>query len=245
MLNFFFISQAPLFQSPIPSLSSFLHHSPLSTPPWQPISITPLHSRGITIHHRPPFNFQLFPPSKTSQFFTQHSKSILNQSALYLPNQSLKLRFKPVFFKETHCRRPAFPTLKSQKFSPFERASKLQGRFSISYPPNPKPLSLISLLHMPKTRGGHTSAPRASRYHTRRASATPVAPTQIPPRVLLQRKPRLQSQESPLEHLGIHSLSLLPPGALDPARPLRATQIADPKHFMSRHILITLFCATD
>ncbi|RVW83064.1 hypothetical protein CK203_040717 [Vitis vinifera] len=58
---------------------------------------------------------------------------------------------------------------------------------------------------MPKTRGGHTSAPQSSeraapvrapldapphladsasqsRYHTRRASATPVAPTQIPPR---------------------------------------------------------------
>ncbi|RVW61101.1 hypothetical protein CK203_045811 [Vitis vinifera] len=120
---------------------------------------------------------------------------------------------------------------------------------------------------MPKTRGGYTSAPQSSqraapmrapldasphladsapqsRYHTRRASATPVAPTQIPPRVLLQRKPRLQSQESPLEHLGIHSLSLLPPGALDLAHPLRATQIADPEHFMSRHILITLFCAS-
>ena len=58
---------------------------------------------------------------------------------------------------------------------------------------------------MPKTRGGHPSAPQSSeraapvrapldapphladsasqsRYHTRRASATPVAPTQIPPR---------------------------------------------------------------
>ena len=58
---------------------------------------------------------------------------------------------------------------------------------------------------MPKTRGGHTSAPQSSqraapmrapldappyladsapqsRYHTRRASATLVAPTQIPPR---------------------------------------------------------------
>ncbi|KAL6332974.1 hypothetical protein AAG906_019989 [Vitis piasezkii] len=66
-----------------------------------------------------------------------------------------------------------------------------------------------------------------SRYHTRRASATPMAPTQIPPR----------------EHLGIHSLSRHPPGALDPVRPLRATQIADPKHFMSSHILSTLLCA--
>ncbi|RVW12154.1 hypothetical protein CK203_098545 [Vitis vinifera] len=120
---------------------------------------------------------------------------------------------------------------------------------------------------MPKTRGGHTSAPQSSeraapvrapldapphladsasqsRYHTRRASATPVAPTQIPLGVLLQRKPRLQSQESPLEHLGIHSLSRHPPDALDPARLLRATQIAGPKHFMSRHILSTLFCAS-
>ena len=58
---------------------------------------------------------------------------------------------------------------------------------------------------MPKTRGGYTSAPQSSqraapvwvpldapphlpnsapqsRYHTRRASATPMAPTQIPPR---------------------------------------------------------------
>ncbi|RVW27092.1 hypothetical protein CK203_098969 [Vitis vinifera] len=118
---------------------------------------------------------------------------------------------------------------------------------------------------MPKTRGGYTSAPQSSQR------AAPVrAPLDAPPHllilplradtirgehlprlwpllrfhlgVLLQRKPRLQSQESPLEHLGIHSLSLLPPGALDPARPLRATQIADREHFMSRHILITLFC---
>ncbi|RVX05623.1 hypothetical protein CK203_027294 [Vitis vinifera] len=85
------------------------------------------------------------------------------------------------------------------------------------------------------------SAPQ-SRYHTRRASATSVAPPQIPPRILLQRKPRLQSQESPPEHLGIHSLSLLPPGALDPACPLRATPIADRETFMSRHISITLLC---
>ncbi|KAL6315149.1 hypothetical protein AAG906_037381 [Vitis piasezkii] len=95
---------------------------------------------------------------------------------------------------------------------------------------------------MPKTRGGHTSAPR--RYHTRRASPHLWPLLRFHLGVLLQRKPRLQSQESPLEHLGIHSLSLLPPGALGPARPLRATQIADPEHFMLRHILITLFCAS-
>ena len=62
--------------------------------------------------------------------------------------------------------------------------------------------------------------------------------------VLLQKEPRLQSQETHPEHLGIHSLNLLPPGALEPARPLRATPIADREHFMSRHILITLFCAS-
>ncbi|RVW65009.1 hypothetical protein CK203_062555 [Vitis vinifera] len=117
---------------------------------------------------------------------------------------------------------------------------------------------------MPKTRGGYTSAPQSSqraapvrapldapphlpdsapqsRYHTRRASVTPVPLLRFHLGVLLQRKPRLQSPESPLEHLGIHSLSLLPPSALDPAHPSRATQIADPEHFMSRHILITLF----
>ena len=58
-----------------------------------------------------------------------------------------------------------------------------------------------------------------------------VYETRTPP---LQRKPRLQSQESPPEHLRIHSLSLLPPGALDPACPLRATPIADRETFMSR-----------
>ncbi|RVW67206.1 hypothetical protein CK203_063629 [Vitis vinifera] len=61
--------------------------------------------------------------------------------------------------------------------------------------------------------------------------------------VLLQRRPRLQSPESLPEHLKIHSLSLLPPGALSsPVSPLRATPIADREHSMSRHILITLFC---
>ena len=61
--------------------------------------------------------------------------------------------------------------------------------------------------------------------------------------VLLQRRPRLQSQESPLEQLEIHSLSLLPPNALSsPARPLRATPIAEREHSMTRHILVTMFC---
>ena len=77
--------------------------------------------------------------------------------------------------------------------------------FSISALPNPKPLSLISLFHYAydprRTYLSSQSSERAasvrapldapphladsasqSRYHTRRASATPVAPTQIPPR---------------------------------------------------------------
>ncbi|RVW63663.1 hypothetical protein CK203_056939 [Vitis vinifera] len=118
---------------------------------------------------------------------------------------------------------------------------------------------------MPKTRGGSTTASQSSqraapvraplaapshlpdfapqsRYHTRRASATSVAPSQFRLGVLLQREPRLQTQETPPEHLGIHSLSLLPPGAVDPACPLRAIQIADRETFMSRHISITLLC---
>ena len=61
--------------------------------------------------------------------------------------------------------------------------------------------------------------------------------------VLLQRRPRLQSQERPPKQLEIPSLSLLPPDALSsPARPLRATPIAEREHSMMRHILITMFC---
>ncbi|RVW22608.1 hypothetical protein CK203_109493 [Vitis vinifera] len=104
---------------------------------------------------------------------------------------------------------------------------------------------------MSQTRGGFTSAPQSSqratpvwapldapphlpdsapqrKYHTRRAVATPVALLRFHLGVFLQRRPRLQSQESPPEHLEIHSLSLLLPGALpSPAHPLRATPIAD------------------
>ncbi|RVW32414.1 hypothetical protein CK203_109268 [Vitis vinifera] len=106
---------------------------------------------------------------------------------------------------------------------------------------------------MPKTRGGHTSAPQSSER------AAPVrAPLDAPPHladsalradtirgehlphlwpllrfhlgVLLQRKPRLQSQESPLEHLGIHSLSLLPPGPR-PSSPIEGNSDCRSKAF--------------
>ncbi|RVW28600.1 hypothetical protein CK203_100875 [Vitis vinifera] len=86
---------------------------------------------------------------------------------------------------------------------------------------------------MPKTRGGHTSAPQSSeraapvrapldapphladsasqsRYHTRRASATPVAPTQIPPRGPPTKKAKTSKPGESSRALGIHSLSRHP-----------------------------------
>ena len=73
---------------------------------------------------------------------------------------------------------------------------------------------------MPKTRGGYTSAPQSSqraapvrapldapphlpdsapqsRYHTRRASATPVTPTQIPPRSPPTKKAKTSEPREP------------------------------------------------
>ncbi|RVW67663.1 hypothetical protein CK203_063518 [Vitis vinifera] len=85
---------------------------------------------------------------------------------------------------------------------------------------------------MPKTQGDIPQLPRAVRE-----------PPLFHLGVLLQRSHTSEPGESSRAPR-IHNLSLLPPGALDPARLLRATQIADPEHFMSRHILITLFCAS-
>ncbi|RVW20691.1 hypothetical protein CK203_112161 [Vitis vinifera] len=117
------------------------------------------------------------------------------------------------------------------------------------YPPNPKPLSLISRfsclrpeedisapqssqraapVRAPLDAPPHLpdSAPQ-SRYHTRRASATPVAPTQIPPRSPPTKKAKTsepgESSRAPRDSQSQPP----PPGALDPARPLRATPIAD------------------
>nr|CAN65922.1 hypothetical protein VITISV_019825 [Vitis vinifera] len=105
-------------------------------------------------------------------------------------------------------------------------------------------------LHILEEHGSHSITRDVWRYMS--AIADTIRGEQLPRlwpllrfhlRVLLQRRPRLQSQESPPEHLEIHSLSLLPPGALSsPARPLRATPIANREHSMSRHILTTLFC---
>ena len=48
------ILSKPLFRSPISiHKAPLLHHSSSSTPPWQPISIAPFHSRAFTIHHFP------------------------------------------------------------------------------------------------------------------------------------------------------------------------------------------------
>ncbi|KAL6326016.1 hypothetical protein AAG906_038508 [Vitis piasezkii] len=100
---------------------------------------------------------------------------------------------------------------------------------------------------MPKTRGGYTPLPGGER------AALVRAPLDAPPHLadspseqipyeesiatpwplhdstsgLPTKKLRLEP-ESPLEHLGVHGLDRLPLDALDPARPLRATQIANP-----------------
>ena len=62
------ILSKPLFRSPIAiHKAPFLHHPSSSTPPWQPLSIAPLHSRAIhysplpifgnfiSFHHQNPF----------------------------------------------------------------------------------------------------------------------------------------------------------------------------------------------
>ncbi|RVW64189.1 hypothetical protein CK203_046355 [Vitis vinifera] len=84
-----------------------------------------------------------------------------------------------------------------------------------------------------------------SRYHTRRASATPVAPTQIPLRGPPTKKAKTSKPgESSRAPRDSQSQPAIPSDALDPARLLRATQIAGPNHFMPRHILSTLCCAS-
>ncbi|RVW20137.1 hypothetical protein CK203_114227 [Vitis vinifera] len=103
---------------------------------------------------------------------------------------------------------------------------------SISHPQKPKisPFERASKFHRADTiRGEHL--PRLWPY----SDSTSGSPT---------KKAKTSEPGESSRALGIHSLSFLPLGALDPARPLRATQIADPEHFMSRHILITLFCAS-
>ena len=57
------ILSKPLFRSPISiHKAPLLHHSSSSTPPWQPISIAPFHSRAFTIHH---FPFSAISPPST------------------------------------------------------------------------------------------------------------------------------------------------------------------------------------
>ncbi|RVW12348.1 hypothetical protein CK203_104912 [Vitis vinifera] len=68
--------------------------------------------------------------------------------------------------------------------------------------------------------------PRASRYHTRRAFATPVAPTQIPPRCPPTKKAKAsepgESSRAPRDSQSQPPSTRRP----KPARPLRATPIA-------------------
>ena len=140
----------------------------------------------------------------------------------------------------------------------------------LGFSPLPSPIRslwasfLCSL--MAKTWGGSTSTPQSnhraapvrapldapphlpdftpqSRYYTRRATAIPVAPTQIPARSPPTKKAKTSEPGDPPEQLEIHSLNLSPLDALSsPARPLRATPIAEREHSMMRHILITMFC---
>ncbi|RVW64401.1 hypothetical protein CK203_062525 [Vitis vinifera] len=117
---------------------------------------------------------------------------------------------------------------------------------------------------MPKTRGGSTTAPQSSqraapvrapldapshlpdsapqsRYHTRRASATSVAPPDSTSESSYKESQDFRARRV-LQSTSGFTVSAFFPGALDPACPLRATPIADRETFMSRHILITLFC---
>ncbi|RVW29186.1 Transposon Ty3-I Gag-Pol polyprotein [Vitis vinifera] len=85
------------------------------------------------------------------------------------------------------------------------------------------------------------SAPQ-SRYHTRRASATSVAPPQFHLGVLLQRSQDFRARRVLQSTSGFTVSAFFRQAPLDPACPLRATQIADRETFMSRHISITLLC---
>ncbi|RVW25073.1 Retrovirus-related Pol polyprotein from transposon 17.6 [Vitis vinifera] len=80
------------------------------------------------------------------------------------------------------------------------------------------------------------------RYHTRRASATSVAPPQIPPRSPPTKKAKTSEPGESSRALRDSQSQPSSPGALDPACPLRATPIADRETFISRHISITLLC---
>ncbi|RVW24924.1 hypothetical protein CK203_079524 [Vitis vinifera] len=83
-----------------------------------------------------------------------------------------------------------------------------------------------------------------SRYHTRRASATPVTPTQIPPRGPPTKKAKTsepgESSRAPRDSQSQPPSTRRP----RPSSPIEANSDCHPKHFISRHILITLFCAS-
>ena len=86
------ILSKPLFRSPISiHKAPFLHHPSSSAPLWQPLSIAPLHSRGIHYSPLPIFgNFISFHhqnPFKSSP--NPLNPSTIQSQTLFLPNQSL------------------------------------------------------------------------------------------------------------------------------------------------------------
>ncbi|RVW62630.1 hypothetical protein CK203_063469 [Vitis vinifera] len=89
------------------------------------------------------------------------------------------------------CHLPVEIEYKACALGEFRTTSSLVRIFELSIPtpPNPKPLSLISSLLMPKT--------EEAIYHTRRASATPVTPTQIPPRSPPTKKAKTSEPREP------------------------------------------------
>ncbi|RVW73561.1 hypothetical protein CK203_055166 [Vitis vinifera] len=86
------------------------------------------------------------------------------------------------------------------------------------------------------------SAPQR-RYHTRRAAATPVAPTHIPPKSPPTKKAKT-SEPGESSRAPRNSQSQPPPTKrpILASLPIAGNSIADQEHSMSRHILITLFC---
>ncbi|RVW25017.1 hypothetical protein CK203_114194 [Vitis vinifera] len=119
---------------------------------------------------------------------------------------------------------------------------------------------------MPKTRGGYASAPQSSqraapvrasldapphlhdsppqrRYHAKRAVATPVAPTQIPPKSPPTKKAKTseprESSRAPRD-----SQSQPPPTRclILASSPIEGNFDCRSRAFHAEHILITLFC---
>ncbi|RVW21928.1 hypothetical protein CK203_101105 [Vitis vinifera] len=220
------------------------------------------HSRGITIHHRPPSIFSSFHHQKPSNSSLNTLNPSLNQLALFTKPKPQAKDSSHVFFKGN----PLPPGRGAPNFKFFREKAPISkpihheksfSYLSQHFPPS-KAKNFHHLNELQNFKGASephfiTSSclrpeedipqlPRAIPYeesicHTcgpysdsPRGPPTKKAKTSEPGES--SRAPRDSQSQPPSTR------------RLDPARPLRATQIADPKHFMSRHILITLFCAS-